>query len=155
MRAYGSHREARKALCILRAPAILPLELLSSTFPLIESNASQFLTLLHISKQRMNLSRWTDLCALKNLRALFVHTGSDPPNFDERVANGWASHALEGGAFRHLHSLSLCTYCNDLITGQTMIHLLDLPKLKVLRLKGVRPVIHEDFDWKPAQYVRY
>jgi hypothetical protein len=147
---YGPHPEAG----YLHAPFILPLDLLSAAFPLIDSNSSQFLTLLHISKQPMDLSRWMNICKLKNLRALFVDTGHDPCGFDERVAKGWANHALESGAFRRLRSLGLATWSIDEVTGNSLIHLLQLPKLKVLRARGLPIHVHEeDYGWEVVRSV--
>lgn len=161
VKAYGSNEDAKAELAILVAPTILPVHLLTSTIPLLQSPDLSFLTLVNILNQTMDLSRWMSLCELTNLRALLVDTGQLPTRFDERVAKGWATHAKENHAFSHLHSFSLCSYNGGrtAMTGQAMKLLLDLPNLVIIGLRGVAAVDargldkESEFGWKRAQYV--
>ena len=127
------------------------MDLLSATIPLIDGPL-QFVTLLNVVNQPMDLSKWMSFCDLRNLRTLLVDTGRLPTNFDERVAKGWSSHASENGAFQNLYAFILCAYNERrIITAQSMNYLLDLPNLHIVGLRGVhlpRVVDQSTLGWK-------
>lgn len=123
------------------------MDLFPDTFSLINVPQHKFVTLVNIVNQPMDLSRWMGICGLQNLRALLVDTGRLPTRFDDRVARGWSTHALENGAFGNLYSFVLCAYNERrVITAQSMSYLHDLPYLHVMGLRGVHLPKSADID---------
>ena len=153
-KAYASNRDAVSELRILLAPTILPMDLLTTTFSVMDSSSFQFLTLINIVNQQMDLDRWMSLCQLKNLRTLLVDTGRLLPQFDDRVAKGWASHAQDSGAFPQLHYFGLCGYQGCGLRRSALEELLALPVLTVIALRGVRIIENgKTIGWRRQQYV--
>lgn len=151
-KAYASREETKPELSVLLAPTILPMDLLALTFPMLDSLNHDFLTLVNIVNQPMDLSRWMSFCELRNLRTLLVDTGRLPTRFDERVARGWSAHAIENGAFGQLYAFILCAYNGrHTISRQSMNHLLDLPLLHMVCLRRVHlPKVTDEhnFGWR-------
>ncbi|KIW00394.1 uncharacterized protein PV09_08103 [Verruconis gallopava] len=132
--AYCSNRDAQKVLGDLKAPSGLPLELLAPTLPLLDAPDACFLTLLRLDAASMRLSDWLNLCALKNLRALYVRGPRGPSRFCDRVARGWASHARDAGAFSQLRWFVVAGQDKVLLSPGSFAQLLSLPRLAVFGL---------------------
>lgn len=152
---YGSRQDIDAALRACHAPVVLPLDLFSSTIPLLQSTPTRFLTILHISNQAMDLSRWMDICKLQNLRGLFVSAGIERCGMEERVAKGWANYAAEGIALAHLRTLGISTRFGEFITYRTLASLSCISSLQALLFRGFHVMDEsEDHGWE-FRYVYY